>query len=261
MKHPLARRPRTKRDGFTLIELLVVIAIIGVLIAILLPALGAARASAKATKCKSNLRQWGTAALAYTADSETRLPLEGNTNTPGGAQADTNPGRWFNALPDYIGVASYSQAYDTGAGGDTEYDIDTSVWFCPSQVDRYGNQSNNSGNNFHYAWNAVLDGSPTYGPLDPSKRHIQLARIDVPSKTVLMGEPRNRVPNITPDTMGNERLDADRHRSGFLVFTFVDGSVSTFDQEEADTINAGSNTRGDHWKTADGDLIWGSFSY
>jgi len=54
--------------GFTLIELLVVIAIIGILAAILIPAVGAVRASANNTKCVSNMRSIAQATLLYAKD-------------------------------------------------------------------------------------------------------------------------------------------------------------------------------------------------
>lgn len=57
--------PVWKRLGMTLVELLVVIAIISVLVAVLLPAVNSARAAARATTCRSNLRQVGLAILQH----------------------------------------------------------------------------------------------------------------------------------------------------------------------------------------------------
>ena len=102
----------SSRGGFTLIELLVVIAIIGVLVAILLPAVQQARAAARTTQCKNHLKQLGLATLNFESTYRT-LPMTytSTITTPTliGQQS------WAPALLPYLDLAN---AFNLGTGWD-----------------------------------------------------------------------------------------------------------------------------------------------
>ncbi len=83
----------SQRSGFTLIELLVVIAIIAVLAAISTPVIQGAMGGSKAAACLLNLRQIGSATMAYAADHNTQLPPAGTGGSP----------QWALAIAPYIG--------------------------------------------------------------------------------------------------------------------------------------------------------------
>ena len=98
---------KRRLQGFTLVELLVVIAIIGILVALLLPAIQAAREAARRAQCTNNLRQVGLALLNYESSHKTLPPGSGYLRP-----VKESKGNWVIAALPFMEEQSLQSQYD-----------------------------------------------------------------------------------------------------------------------------------------------------
>jgi prepilin-type N-terminal cleavage/methylation domain-containing protein/prepilin-type processing-associated H-X9-DG protein len=137
------------RGGFTLIELLVVMAIIGILIALLVPAVQKVREAAARTACSNNIKQMAIACHNH-HDAQKILPTGGwGWNWAGDANrgvTKTQPGGWiFNILP-YVEQKQLYQLAISNAGTKTLVQTPLPLFNCPSRR----NGGPYSGNSTYY---------------------------------------------------------------------------------------------------------------
>ncbi len=131
-----------KRTAFTLVELLVVIAVIGVLVALLLPAVQAARESARRADCQSRMRQVGLALLAY-HDTFKQFPPGNIVVTSGICRAWGLEGRdypsedgpnWAIHLLPFLEEGSLHDAYDYSTFNEALENADVTSAIVPTYV-------------------------------------------------------------------------------------------------------------------------------
>ncbi len=130
--------------GFTLIELLVVVAIITLLISILLPSIGKARAQAASVKCLANLRSLGIAFNTYLSENNGVFPLCGNIGN------GTIGPQWYRSV---LQDPSLAGNYVNATGMKSDLDGKWKLLFCPGDYK----------NNFGTLADHIVYGNISYG--------------------------------------------------------------------------------------------------
>jgi prepilin-type N-terminal cleavage/methylation domain-containing protein/prepilin-type processing-associated H-X9-DG protein len=201
-----------RRRGFTLIELLVVIAIIAILAAILFPVFARAREAARATSCRSNMKQLGTAIAMYVQDYDENYP----SSWYGTAYAATTAYTWRIATLPYV---KNTQVHYCPSAPNTSKTWDGSPAFTANE---WNLRSSYGLNQIHWE-----GGSPT--PLSGRPE----SQITATAETITLGEKQDAVDqlafqaNTAYDYGAAEPLASRRHSDGANLL-FADGHVKWF---------------------------------
>jgi prepilin-type N-terminal cleavage/methylation domain-containing protein/prepilin-type processing-associated H-X9-DG protein len=207
---------KTNRRGFTLIELLVVIAIIGLLAALLFPALNSALERGKRTACRSNMKQIGLAMMVFASDNNGWFPLAEDTDY---RDPYTGSGTLGNQWPLTRVVR---ELYNSGAL------LDLRLWVCPSDKGEGPNNSRrvsvadsidtfNSYGNASYMYVAGLNDK-----MDISSPSRAVVLLDEAQARERGDRTPGNMPNIGPD---------DNHGEFFRNVLYFDGSVVSIEGE------------------------------
>lgn len=258
--HSPLRWPRQKPvPAFTLVELLVVIAIIGILVALLLPAIQAAREAARRSECNNKLKQLGVANQNYHDTYKTLVFRKGGT---GGSDANTsNCGRLSGFIP-LLPYIEHQAMYEQILAGDTTYpkgggpagwngwsvwDVSPPVLSCPSDAVVY-NSTTTAKNNYAFSIGDSVGPANIYDQTNvrgifSNAIGTKLADIlDGTSNTIMMSERLKAAFGLTTVTAGQIEIGVGTASNiGATVYT---SPSICFNQSDGKFFKAGVVVKG-----------------
>ena len=223
--------------AFTLIELLVVIAIIGILAALLLPVLSAAKARGQQTVCANNLKQLATCWLMYAGDNDSKLIV--NLPATNGVTAGSNT--WSLGSMKIVQQATNAQLLQQGAL--YPYTGETALYHCPADF----SQTNGIPRVRSYSMNGWV-GSPYMNSLTGETgfqtfiKESGMTAIGTSGLWVFMDEHEASIDDswflvTMNDSAPFASFPATRHRLGYNL-NFADGHVEHYAMHDPKTPNA-----------------------
>jgi len=233
----MTTRSQSTHDGFTLIELLVVISIVSLLVAVLLPALSSAREAARASVCKSNVRQFMIGFRQYADSNKEWWPVSGynHTATWAGVMAKELQLRFVS---EYFNNTLYAPGLITRDFYST--DRQNGIFHCPTEhkqfTNLWGGENSTSyryNSSYGSAWGLGINDTYAAGGADGRVRD---ADILVPSNTIVIGDGIAATGNFEYKIqgLGGPSHVSDYHGGGANLL-WADGHASHMKKSEITT--------------------------
>jgi prepilin-type N-terminal cleavage/methylation domain-containing protein len=177
------RSPLQRPAGFTLVELLVVVAVIGILVGVLLPALGGARRTAQELKCKNNLRQMAIASMTYAGENDDFYVPTWTLQPGATVEQKDNRWYWFDNPTFLDAMASNEESDHSGSDSEFEWHSWPAAYACPLAEAAFLSRTADEAGRAEIA-NSYGQNTQGFGFLETGNASVRRTRVKRPSEII-----------------------------------------------------------------------------